>query len=367
MVERLITTFSASFVNLSGEQMDAKIAAALGAIGRCLDVDRCSVALLSAECTALQTVYGWSSEGLTPPADNLTGLRLDNFPWWRKRLERLEVLEVTSVESLVEGAERRLLQTRGIRSLLAVPMVSNASAIGVLTLSAVRTERRFSVDEIALLQTIAQVFVNALERKRAIEALRANDQRFRALIEYSAEGAALVGADGTLRYVSPAGSRMFGRPFQANVGHDVFALMHPDDVPRILQRLGEFLQQPDAITTASFRYRHEDGSWRWIECTAHNLLAEASVQAIVCNYRDITESKQAEEALRRQLEFVSHDLRAQLRAIQGCTDALRTDNAEQLDESGRRHVQRIGADAAHMGPLIDELVRLARSASQETT
>src|SRR5262249_29513269 len=55
LVERLITTFSASFVNLSAEQIDAKIAGALSAIGHCLAVDRCSIALLSETGDVLQT------------------------------------------------------------------------------------------------------------------------------------------------------------------------------------------------------------------------------------------------------------------------------------------------------------------------
>ncbi|MBM2849221.1 MAG: putative Histidine kinase, partial [Anaerolineales bacterium] len=42
------------------------------------------------------------------------------------------------------------------------------------------------------------------------------------------------------------------------------------------------------------------GSWRWVEAEAANLLAEPSVQAVVINYRDITERKLAEERLRLQ-------------------------------------------------------------------
>src|SRR5262249_560027 len=45
------------------------------------------------------------------------------------------------------------------------------------------------------------------------------------------------------------------------------------------------------------RYQHQDGSWRWIEATGQNLLAEPSVEAIVVNYRDITEHKRAEGVL----------------------------------------------------------------------
>jgi PAS domain S-box-containing protein len=50
------------------------------------------------------------------------------------------------------------------------------------------------------------------------------------------------------------------------------------------------------------RLRHKDGSWRWVEAVATNLLNEPGVEAIVFNIRDITARKQAEEALRKSEE-----------------------------------------------------------------
>src|SRR5258706_14162529 len=44
--------------------------------------------------------------------------------------------------------------------------------------------------------------------------------------------------------------------------------------------------------------RQQRGSWRWLEGSIHNLLAEPSVSTIVINYRDVTERRQAEDRLR---------------------------------------------------------------------
>src|SRR5260221_9969201 len=43
--------------------------------------------------------------------------------------------------------------------------------------------------------------------------------------------------------------------------------------------------------------RHQHGAWRWIEASVHNLLSEPGVAAIVINYRDITQRRQAEDRL----------------------------------------------------------------------
>jgi C4-dicarboxylate-specific signal transduction histidine kinase len=67
-----------------------------------------------------------------------------------------------------------------------------------------------------------------------------------------------------------------------------------------------------------FRFRHKDGSWRYIESTHSNLLMDAPVSRIVVNFRDVTERKVADAALREseaqlrekadQLEQALHEL-----------------------------------------------------------
>jgi hypothetical protein len=136
------------------------------------------------------------------------------------------------------------------------------------------------------------------ERKRAAEALQASEKRFRALIENSADAVALMAADGTLQYVSPSGSRMFGRSLGQNVGRPAFELMHPDDTTAVATQFAKLAQHPGAVARAEFRYRHEDGSWRWVEAVAKNHLGQPAVGCIVVNYRDVTARKAAEEALR---------------------------------------------------------------------
>ncbi|HXQ33886.1 MAG TPA: GAF domain-containing protein, partial [Anaerolineales bacterium] len=60
------------------------------------------------------------------------------------------------------------------------------------------------------------------------------------------------------------------------------------------ERLTLSLQQPGAHIDVSARVLHKNGTWRWLEGVFTNLLNEPSVQAIVNNYHDFTERKQAE-------------------------------------------------------------------------
>jgi PAS domain S-box-containing protein len=137
------------------------------------------------------------------------------------------------------------------------------------------------------------------ERKRAEEALRLSERRFRALLENGSDAIALTKPDGTVVYASPATKRILGYSPEELVGQESFALLHPDDREHIAELYATLLQEPGRSVVTECRVRHKDGSWRWIEGVGANLLADLSVQAIVANYRDVTERKQADESLQR--------------------------------------------------------------------
>jgi PAS domain S-box-containing protein len=136
------------------------------------------------------------------------------------------------------------------------------------------------------------------ERKRTAEALRASERRFRALTENSADGIALLDTKGAIRYESPTSAQALGYSVGELVGMNVFELTHPDDAQSVSLLLSTLVEKPETPLTIQFRFRHKDGSWCWLEATGNNLLAEPAVQAIVVNYRDITERVRAERLLR---------------------------------------------------------------------
>ncbi len=135
------------------------------------------------------------------------------------------------------------------------------------------------------------------ERRRAEEALKNSEKRFRALIENGLDNISLLAADGTLVWESPAVVRTLGYDQNVFLGHDIFELMHPDDLNWVRNLFAELIREPASRRRGSFQLRHSDGTWRWVEAVATNLLHEPSVEAIVINYRDITTRKQAEAAV----------------------------------------------------------------------
>jgi PAS domain S-box-containing protein len=135
------------------------------------------------------------------------------------------------------------------------------------------------------------------ERKQAEEALKAAEERFRTLIEYSSDEISILSIDGDLIYESPTVSPTLGYRHGEFQGRSILQLVHPDDLERVQNQFAALVQDPNKQARDQFRLRHRDGSWRWVEAVGTNLLAEPSVGGIVINYHDITERKQAEEKL----------------------------------------------------------------------
>ncbi len=134
---------------------------------------------------------------------------------------------------------------------------------------------------------------------RDTAALSKSEERFRALIENSTDAIALVNKPGLILYESPTVTRVLGYLPEEIVGHNVSEFLHPDDLRIASRTFEQVMQESHKPITAQVRYKNKKGSWLWMESTSTNLLDDPAVQAIVINYRDITENKQAEQALQK--------------------------------------------------------------------
>ncbi len=139
------------------------------------------------------------------------------------------------------------------------------------------------------------------ERKRAEEALRQSEERFRSLVRNSSDIISILAPDGTTKYQSPSIERILGYGPEALNDKNVFDYIHPDDVARVGAAFDNTLRDPSAMAPVEYRFRHADGSWVHVESVGSNFLQVPAIGGVVVNSRDITERKRAEED-RRQLE-----------------------------------------------------------------
>lgn len=174
------------------------------------------------------------------------------------------------------------------------------------------------------------------------EASMQNDQRFRALIEHSSDAVALITVEGIFTYASPSAERVTGYAVSELVGMNAFTLLHPDDLENVQQQFVMLLERPGHFITIEYRIRHQDGSWRWMEGTATNLLHDPTVQAIVVNFRDTTERKQLEQ----QLQYSEMKLRTLVES--NVLGVAVTDGGGRIHEVNDRFAQIVGYSKEEM-------------------
>ena len=153
-------------------------------------------------------------------------------------------------------------------------------------------------------QTFTAFIRDISERKRAHSELEASEKRFRALVEKSWSGVALLDENLAFTYVGSSTQRLLGYSDEELMRTSFIALIHPRDRQATLEVFADLLAAtPTLEARAEFRFLHKNGTWIWLEGFAQNLLPDPSVRALVVNYRDITQRKATEKQLEYQAYY----------------------------------------------------------------
>ncbi|MEW5974111.1 MAG: EAL domain-containing protein [Pseudomonadota bacterium] len=129
-------------------------------------------------------------------------------------------------------------------------------------------------------------------------------------------------------------------------------LVHPDDLPRILQVLNEHLEGYRALYETEHRMRTKDGEWRWILDRGKVMLRDAEGRPLRAagTHQDITEKKRAEE----QLAYLAHH-----DALTGLPNrvlfAERTEHAIRRAARDHQHLALLFLDLDHFKNINDSL------------
>ena len=262
-----------------------------------------------------------------------------------------------------------LLLTVGLLSFIFPVLLEGAASSYVTSL---RQSSRGLVGLVLLFDIYA--FYQQLQVYRVRKQLYKSQGLFHLIGEYAEDLIAIVDAGGNRLYNSPSYERILGYSPKELMGTPGIEQVHPEDRPKVIEAALE-AQQTGTGRRLQYRFKHKDGTWRFLESTSRAVRnAAGKIDVLVIVNRDITERKKSEEELRlkedqlrqsQKMEAVgrlsggiAHDFNNLLGVIIGYSDILDM----KLDENDplRKSVGEIKKAGVSASSLTRQLLAFSR-------
>jgi len=143
-------------------------------------------------------------------------------------------------------------------------------------------------------------------RMEAEQKLRRSEERFRVLANTSHDLVTEIDSEGRLVYASPNCQEVLGYTAQEALCATPFSQLHPDDLERGAESFRASTKSLGPVKPASFRVRHRDGSYRWLQCSGVTYRTPEGEPRLVAVSRDVTEERHAADERRKFEQRMQH-------------------------------------------------------------
>jgi PAS domain S-box-containing protein len=309
--ERFLFELSRTFIGFPEEEVAVNMERGLGRVGEFLAMDRVTLTELSRDRAEMTVAYTWSAPGV-PAVARVIGK--ETLPWWISQVRRGQLSLTSNVDDLPEDAalEKQYLHQGGVTSAASIPLKVGGEYSGAISFVTLHRHVTWTEELVNQLRAIGDIFWNALRRRQAMQALlaaqhveRESEERFRLAMSNVPSGVYTVDLNGMVTYVNPAAEAMFGWTNAELLGrkmHDITHYKHPDGTPypasecpgvQILERDVELREHQDVFI-------RRDGSFFPVVLSASPLKKDGTTVGFVVGFRDDTERREAERAMRER-------------------------------------------------------------------
>jgi PAS domain S-box-containing protein len=168
VIQSELMHLATEFVNVPLERQNAAIDQALATMGQLIDADRAYLFEYDFGAGTMCNTHEWCAAGVTPEIQNLQALPNAMLPDWVNAHRRGALVHIPSVAALpADGYLRQVLEPQGIRSLITLPLMQGEVCLGFVGFDAVRKERIWRDDEVALLRVLAELYSHFEARRGA--------------------------------------------------------------------------------------------------------------------------------------------------------------------------------------------------------
>jgi|GEM_PF-2022399 len=136
----------------------------------------------------------------------------------------------------------------------------------------------------------------ATEKRIAQQVLLASEKRFKALVHDGSDMIAILDDTATYLYVSPSSKSILDLEPERFLGRNAFEFIHPQDIEKANLEFAQAAGQKK-VSLTPFRFRHNNGSWKWIQTVITDLRNSPAIRGFVANSRDVSDIIEAQKSL----------------------------------------------------------------------
>ena len=306
-LERLLVEISTFFINLPADQIDNEIVAAQSRICELLDLDRSALWITSEDDPQKLLLTHFHHLPGLPSLPEGTSAK-DFWPWTMQKILGGETLVISKMAELPAeaGRDRESYRLYGTKSTVLVPLsIGKGKVFGLLTFVVTRDERDWPKRVVQQFQLVAQIFANALARKRADHQLRESEMQLSMATNAAGAGLWIMDLDTGHVWVTPKTRELFH--FAPDAGLNVgsfYEVMHPEDRERVKQAVQQAIQSREYLRS-EYRIVLPDGNVRWIVALGRSFSKTPGLPERLMGVSiDITARKEMEGRLQEQLKEI---------------------------------------------------------------
>ena len=301
--ESLLAKISARFVNLSADRVDGEIEAAQQSICECLGLDLSTLWQWSVNPPhAITLTHLYRAQGGPPVPEPMDAETY--FPWCLQQLKSEKCIAVSSTENVPAEAARdqEVWRHYGVKSLLTIPLSAGGGPlVGALSFSTVLAERTWPERVVKQLQLVAQIFANALDRKRTERELCEREARLSMAAAAANAGLWILEQETGHFWVTQKVRELFRFSPDEEITFEGFlTVVHPEDRQQVREVMERAMQSTEE-SAVEYRIGLSDGSIRWIASRGRLYRMPGHPDRLMGLSLDLTERKQLEEQLRERI------------------------------------------------------------------
>lgn len=370
MFETLLSEISAGFINLPAERIDGVIQDTQRRVCQQLGLDFSALWQLSLE----DPRYLYQTHVHRPAGGPHLPEHMEaesSFPWVLEQMKSGKIVAISTDAAPEEAArDKEVWRYFGVKSSLSFPMSAGGDDLlfGVLSFGTMREERVWSKPLVKQLELLAQVFANAILRKRADyesqemeKSVRKTAQEWQATFDSTPDIIMILDEDLKIRRHNAAAAHFFHRSAAEILGQHCHDLMHETKEPSL-----------DCPVRRSFQSgvhqeeeRYDPKRHAWYQISSDPILdQEGNVTRIVHRIKDITKRMGAEEKARKQWEHLAHVTRM------GIMGELTASLAHEINQPLTAIQSNSEAALRFMGaaePDTDEVCQILEDISRDST